>query len=364
MIRMKFMKTIYKYVKGKPVLENCVALLKYFYIAIGKCKEKRLFNSIENCVPKEKQKDKKYIRNLTLDLIKCKFIYGFNYEEYFAFELKNKSKQQRDEYVGTLERYELLKDLSSTEWQKIFDNKYLCYETFKPYYKREVVYIDNRNYEAFCDFVERQRVFIVKPLEYSLGQGIYIVDVDEENRSMSKLFNDIVSYGECVLEEIITQNVNMAFLHPSSVNTIRFVTYFDGERNHNLYALLRMGIGGSCVDNAFIGGLIASVNLETGIVETPGYRNIKNIAQQYDCHPETRAKIKGSQIPKWNELLEVIEELVRIVPEQKIVGWDMALTDNGWVMVEGNSRPIFKSIQLCTGKGFRQTFEKIKNNSF
>lgn len=358
------MKTIYKYVKGKPVLENCVALLKYFYIAIGKCKEKRLFNSIENCVPKEKQKDKKYIRNLTLDLIKCKFIYGFNYEEYFAFELKNKSKQQRDEYVGTLERYELLKDLSSTEWQKIFDNKYLCYETFKPYYKREVVYIDNRNYEAFCDFVERQRVFIVKPLEYSLGQGIYIVDVDEENRSMSKLFNDIVSYGECVLEEIITQNVNMAFLHPSSVNTIRFVTYFDGERNHNLYALLRMGIGGSCVDNAFIGGLIASVNLETGIVETPGYRNIKNIAQQYDCHPETRAKIKGSQIPKWNELLEVIEELVRIVPEQKIVGWDMALTDNGWVMVEGNSRPIFKSIQLCTGKGFRQTFEKIKNNSF
>lgn len=358
------MNDIYFFAKGKPILEKFVVKVKYLQILFHKNKEERLFKSINNCVPKEKQKDKKYIKNLTLDLIKCKFIYGFNYEEYFAFELENKTNKQRLEYVGTLERYELLKELSTPEFQKIFDDKYLCYETFNPYYKREVVHIDNRNYEAFCDFVKRQRIFIVKPLAYSLGQGIYIVDIDEENRSMSELFNDIVSDGECVLEEIITQNANMAFLHPSSVNTIRFVTYFDGEKNHNLYALLRMGIGGSCVDNAFTGGLIASVNLETGIVETPGYRNIKNIAQQYDCHPETRAKIKGSQISKWNELLEVIEELVRIVPEQKIVGWDMALTDNGWVMVEGNSRPIFKSIQLCTGKGFRQTFEKIKNNSF
>ena len=46
---------------------------------------------------------------------------------------------------------------------------------------------------------------------------------------------------------------------------------------------------------------------------------------------------KGWRIPRWNELIETAENLFReCLPENKYIGFDFALTDNGWVLIEGN----------------------------
>lgn len=350
-----------KIAKKENIISKSFALtILYLIIRLKPEKEIRLYNSIKNNVPKEKQNDKKYMKVLIKDMIYCHYVSGFNYEEYFAFELENKTDEERHQYVGTLERYDLLKDFTTKESQKKFDDKYLCYKIFQPYYAREIEKITKNDFDTFCNFANRQRVFMVKPIALSLGQGISIIDLDAEERNTKEIFNSIVSNGDVVLEEMIYQSFSMAIFHPASVNTIRFVTCFDGKETNRLYALVRMGVGNSFVDNAFTGGIIASVDVDTGVILTDGYRNKKNIDERYSEHPETKVKIKGNQIPKWQELLNLIEKLVRVVPEQKIVGWDLALTDSGWIMVEGNSRPIFKSVQLCNKKGFRTEFEKIR----
>ena len=49
------------------------------------------------------------------------------------------------------------------------------------------------------------------------------------------------------------------------------------------------------------------------------------------------------------------------LPEQhKYVGFDFALTDEGWVVVEGNWGNF--PHQVCLGKGIRKEFEQLMNS--
>ena len=69
----------------------------------------------------------------------------------------------------------------------------------------------------------------------------------------------------------------------------------------------------------------------------------------FEKHPDTGTQFEGNSIPRWDELNALSEKVVRVVPEQKQVGWDFALSKNGWVMVEGNSSPGLQSLDLDHG---------------
>lgn len=317
--------------------------------------------TIKKNIPDSKNLGRFRMRRLQYELIKNKYFYGFMNQEYFSFDLENKSRREKQEYVGGWERMYYLDSVSSAETQEKFNNKYLCSRIFDKYYKRDVTELKSKDdFGNFLLFIAEHKRFMVKPEAFSLGVGIRIVDVDEFDDAV-KLFADIIKNGCVVLEELVMQSESMAVYHSESVNTIRFVTAYNNGRTEYVYALLRMGVSDSVVDNVYSGGIVAQVDTETGGVVTPGLRREGGAFLTFDRHPDTDAQITGSTIPRWGELLDTINELVGVVPEQKYVGWDMALTDDGWVMIEGNAKPSFGSIQVCTGKGFRSKFEHIKD---
>ena len=105
-----------------------------------------------------------------------------------------------------------------------------------------------------------------------------------------------------------------------------------------LGAVFRIGRGDSVVDNAGSGGMIAEINPETGLVIGDA---ITEAGEKFASHPDSGTRIEGAALPKWEELLELSKTLASMLPDQKYVGWDLALTDQGWVMVEANSRAQF-----------------------
>ena len=100
----------------------------------------------------------------------------------------------------------------------------------------------------------------------SKGDGVAIHDKEGDGRDTRELFEELLRGKPLIIEELVVQDPRMAAFHPSSVNTMRVMTWYDGGEMTILYALVRMGRGGSVIDNASAGGVIAAVDRESGTI--------------------------------------------------------------------------------------------------
>ncbi len=304
---------------------------------------------------------KKRFNRIYRDLLCSKKFYGFtNYKEYFMFGFEKLDYNQRHEYVTTSEYKKIWDTLGIDLENNILFDKYLLYNRIKPYYKRDIVSIRSiQDYPQFVEFVSKHNSFLFKPAKGSLGAGIKLINISN-TKNLKQYFLRFIQSGECVLEEIILQAKETACFHKESVNTLRFAMYISDNKTVPIYAMFRMGIGDSVVDNASAGGIAAAVDVNTGKIISNGFTTN---GQYYVVHPETNIAIKGYQLPKWDELYSIVTTLTLELKEYKLIGWDMAYTDDGWVVVEGNNRPNIRSIQMCSGYGFRNKMEKMISSS-
>jgi len=58
----------------------------------------------------------------------------------------------------------------------------------------------------------------------------------------------------------------------------------------------------------------------------------------YKKHPDTNFDLIGYQIPRWEEAKSLSKELALVLPDNHYCGWDLVLTDEGWVLQEANDR--------------------------
>ncbi|MGN0458581.1 MAG: sugar-transfer associated ATP-grasp domain-containing protein [Eubacterium sp.] len=302
--------------------------------------------------------------DLIKDILFCMDEYELGYyNEYFKYSFENMSDRYRRSFIGFTEYDRLLRGLNDNA-ENIFKDKVKSYQRFEKYYKRDCISVSNFNdFTAFLDFANKHNTFIVKELKGSLGANISKFTVNNSEQIKAAFFR-IIQYGGCICEEWLTQCDEFSSFNDTSINTIRFVTYYDKTKLKNIYGMFRTGRLGSCVDNASQGGIAAAVDLNTGVVISDGYT--KRL-EHFSEHPDSKRKYKGFKIPRWDELVSLITELCQNAKEYKVVGWDMTLSDNGWIMIEGNSRPNIDTIQLIYastfGRGIRKEIESAIGGS-
>ncbi len=307
-------------------------------------------------------------KSLINDVIESKEIYGFlDYDEYFKFRFYEKNYELRKTFFG-LKEYKALVSTSHNDVadrRKELNNKFNIYCYLKEFYKRDVIKIESfDDYTDFVNFCQRNPEFFIKEVYGSLGSNISKVKVN--TNSIKNEFFLALQRGECICEGIIKQADVMAQFNPDSVNTIRIATFFDDGVVNKLYGMFRTGRCGNIVDNASKGGIAAGIDLNNGIVFSNGY-TIND--EEYERHPDTNVRFKGFKIPKWDEVFPLIEKMHKAYPGFKMIGWDLAFTDDGWVVVETNSRPNIYTIQIIYnrtyGHGLKdvimQPLEKYKN---
>lgn len=290
------------------------------------------------------------------------WVYGNNIREEFFYDFAHKSHEEKSKYITFANRFEYYKFLNNPEDEKILKDKYLTYECFKEYYGRDVVLCkDAGDYGVYSKFVKCHPAFIVKPESLALGTGVHIENVKDWH-SEEELFESLIQEGlknsqltwkkntGIVLEELIKQDEAMAVLHPASVNIIRIITVWFEDKIEIIDAWLRIGINGNEISGASMGEIYCGVNLDSGIVETKGYTEFADV---YEKHPYSHIELMGYQIPRWDELISLCQELARKIPTVRLVGWDLALTENGWVIVEGNENTEFLG-QMMYEKPYKQ----------
>lgn len=272
-------------------------------------------------------------------------------DEYFLYDFANLDDSEKHEFVGDMERTVLCARLyNSNDGGLVFMDKGKTYERFAPYFKRDVVTISSEgDSDEFFRFVSSHKKFMVKPASASRGNGIYLETVKDDSEA-EEAFERILQQGACVIEELIGQAAAMARFHSKSVNTVRYATYVEKGKTSTIACFVKLGRGDSIVDNGGAGGLLASIDDETGVIVSPGR---DEFGESYETHPDTGVPIVGAQIPDWTGLKDLVAELVKVLPSQKYVGWDLAYADDGWVLVEGNSGGQFVGPQISMRKGIR-----------
>lgn len=121
---------------------------------------------------------------------------------------------------------------------------------------------------------------------------------------------------------------------PDVLHTVRIVTY-DSDEVTIVDAILRVGRGQGPADNLAKGGLMVPIDIATGICGQPTMI-VDGVPQAQDCHPVTGTRITGTQLPDWEAACKLAIRAAQIFKHHKSVGWDIALTSEGLVLLEGN----------------------------
>ncbi|MNI70256.1 hypothetical protein D3C73_1260580 [compost metagenome] len=109
-------------------------------------------------------------------------------------------------------------------------------------------------------------------------------------------------------------------------------------------------------DNFGQGGIVAEIDLETGVVKSLGKNKKMDV---YLRHPLTNYLFTGFQIPKWNEVIALVKNIAKEIETMRYVGWDVAITNDYVEVIEGNNLadPIF--IQVFNEGGCLMDINKI-----
>ena len=149
---------------------------------------------------------------------------------------------------------------------------------------------------------------------------------------------DVEKTGGMLIEAYLYQHPDLAAFNPSSVNTLRIwvVQCRDGQMR-TILAYLRIGRAGSIVDNQSSGGIVAPIHLDTGV--TGCAMDGLPTRELFPSHPDHGAPIEGRELPFWNEARSLAERCLAAFPNLGFAGMDIAVTENGPVVVEMNASP-------------------------
>ncbi len=298
--------------------------------------------------------------------------------QYFKFDMYHKDcKMTMQEMLDYLPYYFMAYIFWPHSCKGYFDiakNKFLSYMLFNSFqeaqpkifiqYDGGYIYdhrrslISNHEFDKLLLQIKSNKLFL-KPNKGSWGLGIIVFKQgidgyythDGQKLSVDYLRTNLKK-EDYILQEGIVQTKEMSEIYPNSINTVRVITKCVDQKPSVLYTVLRMGQGGAQVDNAGSGGLFLSIDVESGrLYEYAHEHTVKN--NTYTQHPDTGFIFKDKKINGWEELKQFCLINALKMREIAYVGWDVALTDEGPVLVELNTSPDMYLAEADLG-GLRQ----------
>lgn len=138
---------------------------------------------------------------------------------------------------------------------------------------------------------------------------------------------------------------------PGSANSLHIVTMQDLGRGGEPFIAVAYQKFGSYAsvptDNWSAGGLRSEIDLGTGELGPAIKKYLKKKSQhiRYDRHPETGGQIAGVVVPNWPQLKAQLLAALAELSFLRLVGWDLLVQDDGFCILEGNTRPSLISLQ-------------------
>ncbi len=192
------------------------------------------------------------------------------------------------------------------------------------------------SFQKAADVCSKYDSFIIKPsIDSGGGRGVQKIELEsEENRknTVEELFS---TYGlDFIVQEVIKQNEILASLNPTSINSMRILTYLREDEVVILSSVIRIGRKGQVVDNQNSGGIACGIDAN-GVLQKFGF----NKAGEKFIKSDSGIKFAGFVIPQFEDILSKVKQHHEQLPYFKLISWDATVdVNNSILIIEYNCR--------------------------
>lgn len=199
---------------------------------------------------------------------------------------------------------------------------------------------------------------VIKPsLLGKWGRGVKLFSTTDGKTDDGEPVSNLLEAYESnyIIQHKVEQHERLSMLNPTSLNTIRVLSFRKGDEVFILYAVVRIGREGKRVDNESAGGINADIDLTTGRIRECAYGTPK---EKKILKTDVGTVLDGFQLPSIPEVLSTVKELHKRLPYFNLVGWDFGIDKEGRpVMIEWNRAPDLS--QTAHGPAFGEMTEEI-----
>jgi len=299
-----------------------------------------------------------------IDIIRHKVLINVNPEDYYRFEF-----YKDDKTMGQKSRYVVL---GGSRYWPFENNEYKYTITLSNKYIQKTMLMGfglptprlittigytfdiqiQEQFDRFLNAIDSE--IVIKPVGSAGGKNILLYSPQGGPRSAGKEFtsrDDIWQHFDkkmdsgWLVEERVQNTPEIAAIYPSSLNTFRVITIKTNDNKWHMAACAhKFGSRQSVVDNNKE-GIQASIDKNGIIFHVYDFIAGKDI----ESHPDTGAKLIGIKADGYNDVIELAMRASEKFGFFGTIGWDIAYTTKGPMIIEGNISWGCSSIQRGIG---------------
>lgn len=176
--------------------------------------------------------------------------------------------------------------------------------------------------------------------------------------------------GEALLARLVEQARHVSLIvqprmrpHPDLVEitagalpTVRVLTCLNTTNQPEVMAaMMRTSFGANrTVDNLHAGGIGALVDLHSGRLSKASNLGADARLGWFSVHPDSGARIEGRALPCWTDVKARAVAAHRHFDDRVVIGWDVAILEDGPILIEGNGNPDLDILQRFMRVGLRE----------
>jgi hypothetical protein len=311
---------------------------------------------------------------------------GLSDREYFLYELYRSDipYEEKRQYLSAIAHAKRNEFLLPPAYIALLDDKFIfrqyysslgfplpeSYGIFHPFHGRTASGAPLRNATQLRDLINEvpERGLVVKHAMSGSGRWVMVFDcVTGGPQPLLKHVNgnrftfeqltallspeDPSTHPGFILDERVQQHPFLERLNPATLHTTRVVTIMATNGSvHIIGAALKIGFDNSGVESLVEKNLSSPVDVETGRLGPVAHRDGIGF-RRATHHPGTGIRIEGEVIPHWPQIKQLAFEAALAARCVRSVGWDIGLSINGPVLIEGNQEWGAEVLQIPFGRG-------------